>query len=130
MKLFRLTFQELNNIRENWKLISAHWVIALANKFVFVLFFLSISLILWRWQILPPQIPLWYAEPYGEEQLAHPAFLFLLPATVVVFYIINIIAVFYLSAKHALFTQLLFANSLLVSLLSFTALVKILSLVT
>lgn len=130
MRLFRFILQELKNIRENRNLISAHWVVALANKFVLALFLLSIFLILWRWQILPPQVPLWYAEPYGEEQLAHPAFLFLLPASVIVFYVVNIIAAYYLSAKHAIFTQLLFANSLLVSLLSFAALVKILSLVT
>lgn len=130
MRLFHFILHELNNIRENWKLISAHWVIALTNKFVLVLFVISLFLILWRWQILPPQVPLWYAKPWGEDQLARPAFLFVLPGTIIVFHLLNIIAAYYLSAKHALFTQLLFANTLLVSLLSFTALVKILSLVT
>lgn len=33
----------------------------------------------WQWKKLPPEIPLFYSRPWGEEQLADKKFLFLLP---------------------------------------------------
>lgn len=33
---------------------------------------------------LPPQVPLWYSRPWGEEQLASPVFLVLVPTIILV----------------------------------------------
>lgn len=31
------------------------------------------------WKSLPPSIPLWYERPWGQEQLAKPVFLLVIP---------------------------------------------------
>lgn len=36
-------------------------------------------LLLWKWQVLPPQVPLYYSLPRGEEQLGTPFSLLFLP---------------------------------------------------
>jgi len=36
------------------------------------------------WVKLPPLVPLWYSRPWGEEQLANPAFLWVIPAAILV----------------------------------------------
>ncbi|MBI2008514.1 hypothetical protein HYS82_02550 [Candidatus Amesbacteria bacterium] len=33
---------------------------------------------------LPPQVPLWYSRPWGEEQLASPAILWSIPAVIII----------------------------------------------
>jgi len=44
-----------------------------------VLFLISLLAILLSWKKLPPEIPLYYSQPWGTEQLAKPANLFILP---------------------------------------------------
>lgn len=36
------------------------------------------------WAKLPPLVPLWYSRPWGEDQLARPVWLWVIPAIVVV----------------------------------------------
>lgn len=117
-------------IWSTWKQISKNWVIALVVKFVLVLFFLSLGLIIWRWPLLPPQVPLWYDKPWGADQLASYYWLFILPAGSLVIFFINIILSVYLTSDLLVFSQILSLTSFVVSLLSFITLAKILFLVT
>lgn len=100
------------------------------NKFVPILVLLSITILLSRAKDLPPLIPLWYAKPWGEEQLANPWWLTILPATSLIVYVINVLAGVYLTTEHLVFTQLLYFTSLVVSFLSFITLLKIVFLIT
>lgn len=43
------------------------------------------------WTKLPPQIPLYFSRPWGEEQLAKPIFVFLPLALSFVFLLLNLI---------------------------------------
>lgn len=113
-----------------WKDISKNWLIALVNKFVLIIFMLSLAVIIWRFKALPPQVPLWYDKPWGMDQLAGPLWLFILPAGSLVVYFINILLSVYFSADLLIFSQTLSLASLTVSLLSFITLVKIIFLVT
>ena len=113
-----------------WQTIRANWLIALIHRFVIGLFVLSIGLLLWRFPVLPPQVPLWFSRPWGADQLASPYWLFLLPASSVLWYGINVLLSIYVTAEYLIFTQILFLSSLMVSLLSFVSLVKILFLVS
>jgi len=113
-----------------WKTIQKNWVIDITNKFVLVLFTLSILMIIWRWNLLPPSVPIWYSRPWVTDQLAHPFWLFIFPAMSLLCYLINRAISIYLISEHLIFTQILFISSLLVSVLSFVAVVKILFLVT
>lgn len=118
------------HIRSAWHTIAANWVVSLSHKFVLVFVALSLGILLWRWRVLPPLVPLWYSRPWGADQLAAPYWLFLLPAASILLYIINVIVSIYLTAEYLIFTQMLFLSSLIVSILSFIALIKIIFLVT
>ncbi len=113
-----------------WKSVSGNWVISMVNKFVAVLFVFSVALLVWRFTYLPADVPMWYSKPWGEEQLAHPLWLLLFPATIFIVFCANIIISAKFSSKHLIFTQLLFATSLIVALLSSVNLAKILFLIT
>lgn len=43
-----------------------------------------------RFQSLPPQLPLLYSKPWGEEQLADSWFIFVLPLALHIFFFLNI----------------------------------------
>lgn len=117
----------MNKITE---FLKKNWFISLTHKFILFLFVLSIGLLLWRWRMLPPMVPLWYSRPWGEDQLASPFWLFILPVASLLLYGINVFVSMYVLAEYLIFTQMLFLSSLIVSLLSFIALTKILFLIT
>ncbi len=118
------------HLTTTWKTISKNWLIALVNKFVLAIFVLSLGVIIWRFRLLPPQVPLWYDKPWGNDQLAGPLWLFILPIGSLTIYVINTILSIYFSADLLIFSQTLSLASLTVSLLSFITLVKIIFLVT
>lgn len=130
MKFLSQTTDTLAFIRISWQQVSGNWLVSIVNKFVPTFIGLSIFMLLVRAKDLPLMVPLWYAKPWGEEQLSSPWWLIILPATSLVVYVINSIASAYLTAEHLVFTQLLYATSLIVTLLSFVTLLKILFLIT
>lgn len=109
--------------------LRSNWFISLTNKFVLVLFVLSLGLLVWQWHSLPPLVPLWYSRPWGADQLASPFLLLVLPLSSLVLYAVNIFVSTYVTAEYLIFTQMLFLSSLIVSLLSFVAILKILFLI-
>lgn len=50
---------------------------------------LQAALILINWKKLPPELPLFYSQPWGEKMLARPLFLLILPVIVFVFTALN-----------------------------------------
>jgi hypothetical protein len=130
MKIFSRFADHHKDASAAWKTIQKNWVIDITNKFVLVLFTLSIILVIWRWNLLPPSVPIWYSRPWGADQLAHPLWLFMFPVASLVCYVLNRALSIYLISEHLIFTQILFISSLFVSVLSFVAVVKILFLVT
>ena len=102
----------------------------MTHKFILGLFLLSAVLLIWRWSALPPMVPLWYSRPWGTDQLASPYWLMLLPVASLMLYATNFVVAMYVTAEYLIFTQMLFLSSLVVSILSFVALMKILFVVT
>lgn len=86
-------------------------------------------LILFFFSQLPPQIPLYYSRPWGEDQLTQPLYLFLLPMGSLVWYIITAILITVETYQYRVFAQLLFIFSALVSLFSTYTVIMILILV-
>lgn len=121
---------KIQYVVDSWHDLSTNWVISLANKFVPVFIILSIGLIAWKWTSLPPQVPIWYQKPWGAEQLADAAWLFILPVGSLTIFVINGIVASYLTKDYLVFSQILFLTSLLVSFLSFVTLAKILFIIT
>ncbi len=116
--------------RQTFSEINKNWLVSITSKLIVVFFVLSILIIAWRWSLLPPQVPLWYSKPWGDDRLAHPFWLFLLPLGSLFWYSIGVIVSIYLTSTLLVFTQLVFLTSLVVSALSFTTLAKILFLIT
>lgn len=113
-----------------WKLLRSNWLIALVNRITLAITIIGIAVLLFRYQTLPPKIPLWYSQPWGNDQLAHPLWIFILPLGSIMLYVINAAVAIYFLSEYLVFAQIAFLTSLVVSVLSFIALVKILFLVT
>lgn len=111
-------------------ILKSNWLISLSHKCIVGLFVVSIILLAWKWRSLPPMVPLWYSRPWGADQLAAPYWLLVLPLSSILLYGVNVAISTYVTAEYLIFTQMLFLSSLIVSLLSFFALIKILFLVT
>lgn len=121
--------QEFKRAMSVWKTLKSNWVIALSEKFVFILVALPIVLLVWQWKHLPPLVPLWYDKAWGAEQLADPHWLFILPIASFIIYILNVVLSIYVVSEYLVFTQMASLSALLVSLLSAITLIKILFLV-
>ncbi len=88
----------------------------------------SFFLLLFSWFKLPPKVPLFYSLPWGEEQLASPFYLWLLPASSLAMTIINLAFASYFSSDQ-LITRLLMVTASLYSLLASIILFRIISLI-
>jgi hypothetical protein len=113
-----------------WKEIQNNWLIQLVTKFVAFFLIASLAAIAWKWNHLPPLIPLWYSRPWGIDQLAKPFWLFILPLGGLLIYFMNLFIVMYVTAEYLIFTQVLFISSFIVNLLSFITLITILFIIT
>jgi hypothetical protein len=100
--------------------------------FRWTLFFVLVQfgMILMKFSSLPPQIPLYYSQPWGEVQLASASSIIILPvASVLVLIINNILAVFFLNSVQLL-SRLLIVGSLAFSFFSTIATYQIISLIS
>ncbi|KKU83263.1 hypothetical protein A2973_00370 [Candidatus Gottesmanbacteria bacterium RIFCSPLOWO2_01_FULL_49_10] len=120
----------VQHVTSYWHSIAANWIVSTATKLVLVLTALSVLCILWRWKLLPSEVPFWYGKPWGADRLASPYWLFTLPLTSLSVLVVNAMISLYVTIDYLVFTQILFLTSTLVSILSFVTLIKILFLVT
>lgn len=120
---------QTRRVTATWNEIKKNWLINLVHKFVLALFIISILLLLWRFPVLPPAVPLWFSRPWGGDQLASPYWLTLLPLSSALWYGIDLAIGIYVTNEYLIFTQMLFLSALIVNILSFITLIKILFLV-
>lgn len=124
-----MKFPFISKPHQEWILIRTNWLLQVSHKFVALLAVASVIMIAVYWKMLPPLVPLWYSRPWGSDQLAPPVFLFFLPISSVTIHLINLAFAMYVTTEYLVFTQSLFLSSLIVSLLSFIAVIKIIFLV-
>ncbi len=67
---------------------------------------------------LPPQIPLYYSRPWGDDQLTTPIFLFLLPLGSLFWYLVTVVCIAFETHQYRVFSQLLLIFSLIVTVLA------------
>lgn len=89
--------------------------------------FLQGTLILINWRKLPPELPLFYSQPWGEKMLARPLFFLILPVIVLVFLISNY-WILLLQKENVFLRRIITAFTLLVSFFCTYSLIKIISL--
>jgi hypothetical protein len=108
------------------------WQVKVNNRiFRWNIFFIIIqfALLIWKFNNLPNQVPLYYSLPWGESQLASASALFLLPIFSLLILLINhLLAVVFLKIIPLL-SRLLIIMSLVVSLFSFITLTQIIILI-
>lgn len=102
-------------------------IIIRAHLFIFLLFFIFI---IFKWSSLPPQLPLFYSLPKGEEQLGNPLQFLLLPFFSLLIFGINFTLAAYFYPKERLFSVLMAVISLISSFLLLITFIKIIFLIT
>ena len=112
-----------------WDRIKSNWLIVWASRIIILFIIAQCISILAVFKNLPPSIPLWYSRPWGNDQLAPAIYIFVLPVLTSGIYALNAIFAMYITTEYLIFTQSLFLSSLIVSLLSFIAIIKIIFLV-
>ena len=98
-------------------------------QIAFILWLGEILLIVLSWTFLPPRVPFFYSLPWGEEQLARPAMLFLLPALGLAIFFINSLISAFLPKEEKLMKQILAMAFLVFNFLSLITLVQIVRLI-
>lgn len=114
---------------QDWMLIRKNWILQAVHKSVIFFSMLSLIVIVVCWTKLPPLLPLWYSRPWGVDQLAPPIFLLILPLASISVYTVNLLLSMYVLCEYLIFCQTLMLSSLLVSILSCIAVIKIILLV-
>ena len=86
---------------------------------------MSFTYLGFRVRELPPQIPLWHTLPWGNTQLSSPVFLWLIPASLTLFFIINIFLEIFVFNKSDFLAKLLCWQGVLVSFLGLLTLWRV-----
>lgn len=89
-ELMKLFPKDKLPFRDNLIAFREEKVIRLANRIYLGTLIFSLMLVLLTLKRLPPQIPLYYSLPWGDEQLTTPLLLFLLPLGCLFFGFLNL----------------------------------------
>lgn len=99
-------------------------------KWNLLLIIVQIALIIFKFNDLPSQVPLYYSRPWGEGQLASATSLFLLPTFSIIVLIINNLIANLLLKFIPMLSRLLVIFSLAFSLFTSISLAKIIFLIS
>lgn len=90
---------------------------------------LTLLFLLIYWQKLPPQVPLFYSKPWGEEQLVSPIYLSLPSGISVTFLVVN---TFFASLlpENIFLKRILVIGAVLASILSAITIIHIVLLIS
>lgn len=91
----------------------------------FFLILLTTTITLVSKPFLPPYIPLFNSLPWGVDRLARPDFIYLIPLSLGVFFVLNTFICMTFYGKNALMSRILSFNSLVLSLLGLVAYIEI-----
>ena len=98
-------------------------------KICFLLLIFNFAFLIFNFSNLPPQLPLFYSRPWGEEQLATPEMFLMLPlgALLIVFFNTGLAA--FLFEKFPFLARTLIWSTVLISLLLSITVFKVIILV-
>ncbi|OGG00170.1 hypothetical protein A2Y99_02430 [Candidatus Gottesmanbacteria bacterium RBG_13_37_7] len=99
------------------------------------IFYLSIQLLfiiilIWKWNKLPPELPLFYSLPRSSDQLGTPLSLLILPVSSVIFWGLNLFIAALIYPKEKVCAQIFISFSVIVSMLLLISFIKIVFLIT
>lgn len=126
MPFLNSIFQPLSHLGQFWQQKTNSKIFRWNLIFIIV----QVSLLAWKFNSLPPQVPLYYSLPWGESQLASASSLFILPTISIVLLLINHLFSISLTKTSQLLSRFLLVISLIVSFFSLISLLKIVSLIS
>ncbi|KKR88613.1 MAG: hypothetical protein UU37_C0001G0032 [Candidatus Gottesmanbacteria bacterium GW2011_GWA2_41_12] len=95
-----------------------------------ILFFLFLAVLLARWRFLPPQLPLFYSLPRGEEQLGSSLQILILPIFSQILFVLNHFFALLIYKREPFLSEILSLVSLFLGILLFITFFKIIFLVS
>jgi len=98
-------------------------------RFSIVLFFGQVVLIIWFYNQLPPEIPLFFSRPWGGSWLTSSSSIFILPLFSLITLLTNYFLALFYHQRKLLLSQLLVIFAFIISLFSTVSILKIISLV-
>ena len=90
----------------------------------------QISLLLFSWNKLPPQVPIFYSRAWGEQMLASPFVLWILPVITIFSLILNFLLAIFLKKIGQFVNRVLTVTCFFIALLTLYNLSKIIALLT
>lgn len=94
-----------------------------------ILLLAQIVLIIWFYNQLSPEIPLYFSKPWGSAWLASTSSIFILPLFSLITLLINYLLAIFYHQRKLLLSQLLVVFAFIISLFSAVSVIKIISLV-
>ena len=98
-------------------------------QLAFIFWLGELLLIIFGWKFFPSEIPLFYSQPWGQEQLTKPLALFILPGLGLIIFFLNSFISNLVSKEASLMKQILAMAFLVFNFLSLITLVQIMRLV-
>ena len=95
----------------------------------FFLIILQLVIVLWFFNQLPPQIPLFFSRNWGSAWLTSPSSIFILPFFTLIVLLLNYPLALYFHQKKFLLSRLLVIFSLIFSIFSTISVIEIIKLV-
>ncbi len=90
-----------------------------------IMVLLSVLSLIIKWQNLPPQVPLFYSKPWGNEQLAAKPLLWSLPVLAVVIWLLDLTLIRTFLKNDEFLSRILAIFGVLAAILISITLVKI-----
>ncbi len=119
-----------NYFRQYAEIFRNDRVFRLFLRAALILFALCFFILVWRFNRLPPQLPLYYSLPWGEDQLASPIELVIFSSSLILFWGVQVFGAFILYRKYTYLARLLLVGSILITVLGLYSAMRILFLVT
>lgn len=113
-------------IKKDIKSLTTSPLLRLAAIVPLMSIIIMMGIITWQYRYLPPEIPLYYSRPWGEEQLAQINYLFMLPAGCLFWYINSVLLIHFRMYRYRVFSQLLIVSQAILSLGCIFILIQIL----
>lgn len=95
-----------------------------------ILLIVQIVLIVWFFNQLPPEIPLFFSKPWGQLWLTSSSSIFVLPLFSLVVLLLNYFLAIFYHQRKPLLSQLLVIFASIISLFSTVSVLEIINLVT
>jgi len=115
---------------ENLQLLRQDKLVAPGILICLLITIFGFSFFLFNFGRLPPEAPLFYSRPWGQEQLALSWQLTILPFSALLFFLFDLVLASKLYSQQPFLSQVLIWSATVFSLLTTITLVKIITLVT